>query len=363
MPIQKLSPLKVSITMLHDFIQNHRTIIQSIKSKLKNVDLDMLKFIKGVFDLDLYKSEHGELFNAISYRNILFEPKKLKNDKLSFVSHAHYDHIPEGGSGKVLASEITWRFLGNNAILSSPPNENIRILPAGHVPGATMLYIEEDYKVLYTGDFSMHQTPIFECAKPIKADILFVDATYGVPEYVLPNREDEKNALLDTLTNLEKASIVTYTFGKPQELMVYLRKHFGRGIEEDIYVSKSILKKTLMIKDLMRKSDVDPLSFSRNPKRASIIITNSTSMSISRPTITVSGFLRAYSDFHFYISDHEDYEGLKRFIRGCDPSLVITLWGTPSTERFLENDLGIPTISFREFVILLSLKMISPSLL
>jgi len=349
--------------MLHDFIQNHRAIIQNIRSKLKHIDLDILKFIKRAFDLDLYQSEHGMLFNAVSYKNILLEPKKLKNDKLSFVSHAHYDHIPEGGSGRVLASEITWRFLGKNAILSSPPTEDIRILPAGHVPGATMLYIEEDYRVLYTGDFSMHQTPIFECAKPIKTDILFVDATYGTPEYTLPNREEEKNALLDTLTNLEKVSIVTYTFGKPQELMIYLRRHFGRGIEEDIYVSKSILKKTLKIEDLMRKSDVDPLSFSRNPKRASIIITHSTGMFVNRPMITVSGFLRAYSDFHFYISDHEDYEGLKRFIRGCDPNLVVTLWGPPGTERSLEKDLGIPTISFREFVILLSLKMLSPSLL
>ena len=348
--------------MLHEFIQNHSGIIHNIKSKIKQIDLNMLRFIKKNFDIDLYESENNIIFNAISYKNILLEPKRLKNDKISFVSHAHYDHMPEGGSGRVLTSEITWRFLRNTTILSPPDNDNIKILPAGHVPGASMLYIDEDYRILYTGDFSRHQTPIFERAEPKKTDILFVDATYGAPEYVLPDRNEEKRAFLDTLNNLEKANIVTYTYGKPQEIMVELIKRFGRGIEEDIYVSKSIFKKTLKIRDLMMKSDVDPFNFSKNPKRASIIITHSSSIFTNRPTITVSGFLRTYSDFHFYISDHEDYEGLKRFIKECDPSLIITLWGPPGTERFLGKDLEIPTLSFREFVVLLGLKMLSPSL-
>ncbi|MCD6157869.1 MAG: hypothetical protein J7J27_05935 [Euryarchaeota archaeon] len=327
--------------------------IRELKQKIKNIDLDVLRFLRDNFTIDYYPNDTCIHFNGIAYKNVLLEPQRLKMDFMSFVSHAHSDHLPTGGHGSILSSEITWRFSKRGPLIKDIP-DNIELLPAGHVPGATMLYIEDELNVLYTGDFSLHDTSLFMAAEPRKADIVFLDATYGAPDYTFPEREEEKTRLLEAIDYFERVNVLTYTFGKPQEILTYLREHYGKGFEEDVYLSRSIFKKTYIIGDLMRSAGIDVYSFSQNPKRASIMITNRAILDPTRVTITVSGFWRAEGDYHFYLSSHEDYNGLLEFLRKCEPRLIVTLWGPEGSERNLSRDLEIPALSFNELIALLT---------
>ena len=47
--------------------------------------------------------------NGITYKNnnisVYLDPKTVQNEGINFVSHAHIDHLPNGGSGKIIASK------------------------------------------------------------------------------------------------------------------------------------------------------------------------------------------------------------------------------------------------------------------
>ena len=50
--------------------------------------------------------------------------------------------------------------------------------PAGHIPGAAMLHIQTpETSVLLTGDFDTRDSSLVKGAKPVQADILFVEGT------------------------------------------------------------------------------------------------------------------------------------------------------------------------------------------
>ncbi|MCD6503128.1 MAG: hypothetical protein J7K58_02710 [Euryarchaeota archaeon] len=327
--------------------------IKNLREKVRDIDPEILRFLRDNFSIDYYSNDTCIQFNGITYRNVLLEPQRLKMDFISFISHAHSDHLPIGGYGPILSSHVTWRFSKRGPLIEDLP-ENVELLPAGHVPGATMVYLEDELSVLYTGDFSLHETSLFMAAEPRKADIVFLDATYGDPNYAFPEREEERNRLLEALDHFERVNILTYTFGKPQEILTYLREHYGKGFEEDVYLSKSIFKKTYIIEDLMRTAGIDVYSFSQNPKKASIMITNKTILDPTRVTITISGFWRPEGDYHFYLSSHEDYNGIIKFLKRCDPRLVVTLWGPEGSEKYLSQDLGIPALNFNEFIALIT---------
>ena len=51
--------------------------------------------------------------NGITYKNnntsVYLDPKTVQNGGINFVSHAHIDHLPNGGSGFHLILRTTWR--------------------------------------------------------------------------------------------------------------------------------------------------------------------------------------------------------------------------------------------------------------
>lgn len=65
-------------------------------------------------------------------------------------------------------------------------NAEITLVPAGHMLGAAMTYIEtKKHKILYTGDFSFETRNSINCIKldSLKPDILIMNATHGYTCY------------------------------------------------------------------------------------------------------------------------------------------------------------------------------------
>ncbi len=294
----------------------------------------MVQELRGIFrDLSLMNRK-------VKVREVVLEPYSLSERYLSFISHAHSDHVPKRGKGKAIAHEITLRYI-SGAIREDLP-EGFSMLPAGHVPGARMLYYRGEISLLYTGDFSLHSSPLYEGARPVKVDVLMMDATYGYRGIKFPPREEEVKRLMETLEEVERATILTYSFGKPQEILAYMRKYFGKGFEEEVSLSSKIYEKTLKMKDVLSRLGIDPQEFSTGGSRYFLTCSWPRKGDIR---IAVSGIPRR-ADVQFWISDHADYYQTLEFAEKCSPILIVV---TNGPVRDLNEDLDVPVISISDF--------------
>ena len=72
--------------------------------------------------------------------------------------------------------------LGGGAVL--------KLTPAGHILGSAMAWVERTRptrtSLLYTGDFKLREGGSSEVCRPLKADVLVMETTYGLPRYIFP---------------------------------------------------------------------------------------------------------------------------------------------------------------------------------
>ena len=60
---------------------------------------------------------------------------------------------------------------------------------AGHIIGSLQFFFEMGGKeIVFTGDFNLEKRLILRPAQILKGDVLIIDATYGAPHYVFPQR-------------------------------------------------------------------------------------------------------------------------------------------------------------------------------
>lgn len=117
------------------------------------------------------------------------------------------------------------------------PGMEISLYPAGHVLGARMAYLEaEGKKVLYTGDFCLHDTEILDgadlSALPREPDVLIMESTYGGT--VRPSRDELINTLFRSIVEAmeRKGNILipTFAFHRMQEMARRIDIAIGMGI-------------------------------------------------------------------------------------------------------------------------------------
>ncbi|MCK6551107.1 MBL fold metallo-hydrolase [Myxococcota bacterium] len=119
---------------------------------------------------------------------------------LCFLSHAHVDGI--GKNRRILATDKTVKIMtrasGKIEALTSPfkrtftigPLE-LELHPAGHVLGSAQLLVTRDgRRLVYTSDVNTRPTTTAEKARPIPCDVLVIPATYGLPVFRFPPREE-----------------------------------------------------------------------------------------------------------------------------------------------------------------------------
>ena len=97
---------------------------------------------------------------------------------------------------------------------------------AGHIPGAAMIDIQTpEKKILISGDFDTRNSRLVEGAKPQKADILFMEGTYGGKNH--PNRKDEENRFLREVERVVErggtALIPSFAMGRSQDILMILQ--------------------------------------------------------------------------------------------------------------------------------------------
>ena len=285
----------------------------------------------------------------------------------TLLSHSHSDHI----GGLMKADHIvatsgtfdTWGARGNNAFKNKTVirigdmfgqiGVNITALNAGHVLGSTMFYLEfnDDLRVLYTGDFNNVDSFVHSAAKPVEADVLITEATYGKPEWVFPERQGIYDKILDTATQIIDAGRIpffsAYSLGKSQEAIALLQSGGFRIISGNRSIDK--------VCNVYKNHGVDLRHYSLNsPEVANILEEGAVVVSSSvRHTLnnirktgdkktarnleekmekySLSGWtLGKYRERGFPLSAHTDFNGLIEFAKAVNPRVAYVFTGNAS---------------------------------
>ena len=155
-----------------------------------------------------------------------------------FISHAHADHTQGISSRAATYTTAATRMLYER-IRKKPVKDfreirirhrvrldDVEVVPinAGHMLGSVQFKIVTPNKtLLYTGDLNCIDTLTTDKAESVQCDLLLMEATYGNPFYVFPDREATYAEIIEWATQRAKVGHVptfhVYAAGKAQEIV------------------------------------------------------------------------------------------------------------------------------------------------
>lgn len=103
---------------------------------------------------------------------------------------------------------------------------DLRVRPAGHIPGAAMFELEGSCRVLFTGDINTADTHLVRGTRPHKCDVLFMESTYAGREH--PDRRETERSFLERVEEVVerggRALIPVFAVGRTQEVLMMLHR-------------------------------------------------------------------------------------------------------------------------------------------
>ncbi|MGL6226832.1 MAG: MBL fold metallo-hydrolase RNA specificity domain-containing protein [Thermoguttaceae bacterium] len=278
-----------------------------------------------------------------------------------FISHAHGDHsarhqrsfcTPETAAlcrlrlrGKHNFQELTYEKPFSWAGLQ------LTLYPAGHCLGSAMLHVQDEEtgeSLLYSGDFKLGPSSTSIPARPVSADSLIMECTFGEPLYCLPPRQTVIDQFLDevrrTIAYNRTPVVFAYTLGKSQEITKILTDAgFPVRQHKDIYAISQIYESFGV-----SLGDVLPLTSRIAPSDRVLILpargdffeteTEPTTFALTGWAQNRSAPYRLGVDFAFPLSDHADYNDLISLVEQVQPKTVYCTHGPDSfVDRLLDR--------------------------
>jgi len=173
--------------------------------------------------------------------SIVFDPTSggiEKEGTHRFISHAHADHTQgfsaHGAKYATASTRIIYEGIHKRPVTdfkevraNQPVRlDDVEVLPknAGHMLGSVQFKITTPNNTLaYTGDLNCVDTLTTDRAEAMECDVLLIEATYGNPSYVFPDRESTYAKIVEWATQqVKNGSIPTfhvYAAGKAQEIV------------------------------------------------------------------------------------------------------------------------------------------------
>ena len=220
-----------------------------------------------------------------------------------FCSHAHPDHcrgLPLLNQAfpdlPIYTSEVTAKLLPlywsaevtsqvetqlHTIALRSPielsDNLQIELFPAGHLPGAAAILItyktpNKDYKVMYTGDFSLSNFQLveglsIENMRGLAPDVLIVEGSYGTVRH--PHRRQQEKQLMERIHQALMSGVnillPVAAVGLGQEILKLLRSHHQfTGRDLDIWVDANVAKACNVYLDLLPQFPASVQNFAKH---------------------------------------------------------------------------------------------------
>lgn len=284
---------------------------------------------------------------------------------LSFVSHAHGDHIARHGT--VIATAATAALLSRRlktspAVLTAPYGQafdvgalRLSLHPAGHMRGSAQLLVQrEGRRVLYTGDLGATESLTAEATEVVRCEVLVLEATFGHPRFRFPPRA-EALAQLDAFiagcqANDETPVLLAYAVGKSQEVLAHLAKS-GHKVRAEA----SICAMTAVYREVGCDLPV-PARFNGQVESGEVLLlvphpTRGRSLQeVPRRRSAVltgwaveAGAARRYgADTAIALSDHADFEGLVAYAVASGARCVFTVHGFTEPLAAALRKRGIP---------------------
>ena len=218
-----------------------------------------------------------------------------------FCSHAHQDHclgllplhqaLPEV---PIYTSEITAKLLplywsnstAESIALTTIPwrspkklskNLQLELYPAGHLPGAAAILLtyhtrKRDYKVFYTGDFSLSNLQLVEGLsieemRGLEPDVLIIEGSYGAVRH--PHRRQQEKYLMERISRAlavgENILLPVAPIGLGQEILKLLRSHHQfTGKDLDIWVDQTVANACNIYLDLLSQLPASVQNFAKH---------------------------------------------------------------------------------------------------
>ncbi|MDE1763804.1 MAG: exonuclease [Thaumarchaeota archaeon] len=275
------------------------------------------------------------------------DPKKGTENGITFVSHAHIDHLHRQRGGLILTSRQTSEIakIRGYAIENyCEKYENFSLIDAGHILGAKGLLFGDG--VFYTGDISIRRRAFMEGAKVPKCKVLITECTFGMPEYVFPKIDDTvkrvNEIISDSYSRGRPVILLGYELGKAQ-ILSYLFSHWQPYYHDSVKKVNDVYRKFgVKLPDSMGHSEAESSGL-LNKKPWLMIAPNLSgknafvqSMKSKYGAITIgfSGWAQsprfAFARQHDYsipLSDHCDYNELLQLVKDCTPEKIYTVHG------------------------------------
>jgi putative mRNA 3-end processing factor len=273
-----------------------------------------------------------------------------RRQALSFVSHAHGDHIAR--HQRVIATDPTARLMAKRLgklpeALTVPYRQafdvgplRLTLFPAGHILGsAQILVIRNGRRIVYTGDLCLSPSLTAELADVVPCDVLVIEATFGHPRYKLPPRPEAlarvEEFVRSTLARDEIPVLLAYALGKSQEVIRYLgERGFAIRAEDSVCSMSQIYRES--------GCDLPAISHYRGtvePGEVLIIPPHrSRAPSIKRLARHRSAILTGWAvdpdaarryraDEAIALSDHADFDQLVHYVEASGARQVYTVHG------------------------------------
>lgn len=126
---------------------------------------------------------------------------------------------------------------------------DFNIYNAGHILGSSMIRINQNGGLLYSGDICMRKTRTLEpCEKGVPAETLIVESTYGGKEDIIPSFKESYQKLIASINETIKEGgwviIPCFAVGRAQEILLTLDDYMRSGVLSSvkIYVDGMITK-------------------------------------------------------------------------------------------------------------------------
>ncbi len=206
------------------------------------------------------------------------------------------------------------------------PNVKLTLQSAGHIIGSSLVHLSlNDYKLLYTGDFSYRKTRLLDISrKKFDADTLIIESTYGGKEDLHPSRKgvesDFVRVVKETMEREGTVLIPVAAVGRSQEVMLVLEEYMRSGAlkKYPVYIDGMVREANLVYthySDFLRSSIRSRIDETRdNPFLSDIFrtITPKRREKIIEPAIILatSGMMKGGPVLHHLKRLHDDRRNL-----------------------------------------------------
>jgi len=334
----------------------------------------------------VFKYDKGiRFYNTTNDVRFIADPtttKAAQDCNAAFITHAHTDHsiaFPNANikvySTKIasdLYEKLTSKEVKNTHFTDynkkiNIENIDVEFFPAGHLLGAAqIMFYFDDLNILYTGDLSTDDMlTVPKASVPDEqTDILIIESTYGLEEFVFDSREKIKTSILKWVAeSLQKDRIPVINIGHlgpAQEIIAYLNSMLSVDIHCDfrtseinrVYEREGVELSWInfdSLNDTEFKTENGVVLLPRATKELPLFLKKKKT---SRAIITGQAIRFLYSSFEhaFPFSMHSNCAELLEFIKKVNPKKVYTLYAYESKfAKIVEKKLKIKAQKLEAF--------------